>query len=307
MGYAVLFPGQGSQQVGMGASLFDMCPELLGESADEVLGWSLRSLCVEGPQEKLTRTEFAQPAIFAISYALWTLLDQELEIDPQGAAGHSLGEYTALASAGVLDFEEALSLVADRGRAMSRTADASESGMAALMGADMALAERVVAASVDSGGSLQIANLNAPGQIVVAGGKSDLEWLATNGRDYGVRRVIALDVAGAFHSSYMAPAASDLSDRLVGVHYREPRWPVWSNTTAQPHSTATLGETLTEQIVSTVRFEESLLRMAESGVETFVHVGPGEVTAGMARRTVKDAEVMVVNDPGDIPGITATL
>ena len=307
MGYAVLFPGQGSQQVGMGASLFDLLPDLLGESADEVLGWSLRSLCLDGPQERLTRTEFAQPAIFAVSYALWTLFRQQADVTPQAAAGHSLGEYTALVAAGVLDYREGLSLVADRGRAMSQTADASESGMAALMGADAELAERVVAASSESGGTLQIANLNAPGQIVVAGGRADLQWLSSNARDHGVRRVITLDVAGAFHSSYMAPAASGLSARLEEVDYRAPQWPVWSNTTAQPHSTEALGRTLTEQIVSTVRFEESLMRMAESGVEAFVHIGPGDVTAGMARRAVKGAEVLVVNDPGDIPDIAAAL
>ena len=219
MGYAVLFPGQGSQAVGMGEGLFELCPQILGKSADDVLGWSLRSVCLEGPSELLVRTEYAQPAIFAISYALWALFEPQLGDAPVGAAGHSLGEYTALTAAGVLGYEEALALVADRGRAMSRAADESESGMSALLGADVAKAEEVVAASRDMGGSLQIANINAPGQVVVAGSKSDLSWLESNSRDFGVRRVIALEVAGAFHSSFMSSAAEQMKGRLDSVAY----------------------------------------------------------------------------------------
>ena len=307
MGYAVLFPGQGSQTVGMGEGLFELCPQILGKSADDVLGWSLRSVCLEGPSELLVRTEYAQPAIFAISYALWTLLEPQLGDAPVGAAGHSLGEYTALTAAGVLGYEEALALVADRGRAMSRAADESESGMSALLGADVAMAEEVVAASRDMGGSLQIANINAPGQVVVAGSKSDLSWLESNSRDFGVRRVIALEVAGAFHSSFMSSAAEQMKRRLESVAYGTPAWPVWSNTTARPHELERLGQTLTEQIVSPVRFEESLLHMSDSGVDGFVHVGPGDVTAGMARSTVKEADVHVVNDADDIPPIAGAL
>jgi malonyl CoA-acyl carrier protein transacylase len=298
--YAVLFPGQGSQFVGMGADLFDHHPDLLGEPADRVLGWSLRRMCLEGPDETLTRTEHAQPALYALSYALWTEWSARVDEAPAAAAGHSLGEYTALAAAGSLDFETGLALVAERGQAMAEAADMGESGMAALIGVDAHLAESVAATRRADGGSLSVANVNAPGQIVVAGGLADLEWLAENGRDLGVRRVIPLKVAGAFHSPFMQPASHRIALALDGVAFSEPAFPVWSNTTARPHATGELPATLAAQVVSQVRFAESLLDMAATGIRVFVHVGPGDVTAGMARKTVTDAEVLVVSGPEDV-------
>lgn len=307
MSFAALFPGQGSQQVGMGSDLFEARPDLLGDRADEILGWSLRDMCLKGPEEALTRTEHAQPALFALSYTLWHELSKALTAAPAAAAGHSLGEYTALTAAGALTYDDGLELVAGRGRAMAAAADLEPTGMAALIGADEETAARVVAANREQGGRLSVANVNAPGQVVVAGGAEDIEWLAENSREHGVRRAIPLNVAGAFHTSFMEPARERVAAALSGVTLAEPSFPVWSNTTANKHDLGQISETLALQVVSPVRFSESLLAMAGEGIGTFVHVGPGDVTAGMAKRTVEGAEVLTVSSLDDIDEARATL
>lgn len=307
MSYAVLFPGQGSQFVGMGEELFEAHPELLGERADEILGWSLRRICLEGPEETLTRTEYAQPALFALSYALWDSWVESVATLPAGAAGHSLGEYTALSAAGVIEFEEALRLVALRGRLMSEAADTEPSGMAALLGVDLALASQVVDANLADGGSLQVANINAPGQIVVAGSASDLEWLAQMAKDLGVRRSIPLKVAGAFHSTYMEPAALGLGSELSSSSFQPPGFSVWANSTARPYTLSETAATLIDQITSPVLFEATLNDMAKAGLDTFVHIGPGDVTAGLAKRSLPDVAVHTVSNLEDIESAAAAV
>lgn len=292
MRFAVLFPGQGSQTVGMGADLFDVRPDLLGESADNVLGWSLRQTCLNGPEELLTRTERAQPALFALAYAMWEELAGSLHVEPAAAAGHSLGEYTALTAAGVFDYETALRLVAIRGQAMAAAADASPSGMAALLGVDERQAGSIASDRRDQGGHLWVANINAPGQIVVAGGRDDIAWVVENGRSLGVRRVIPLKVAGAFHSPFMATAAEAVGRAVAEAAPEEPRFPVYSNVTAQPYTRDQVARLLARQVVEPVRFQETLRAMKVNG---FVHVGPGDVTAGMARKSVGDAEILTAN------------
>jgi len=295
VGYAVLFPGQGSQAVGMGADVFESRPDLLGESADEILGWPLRTVCTEGPEEHLTRTDRAQPALFAIAYALWEAFADEAAVPPVAAAGHSLGEYTALTAAGALSFERGLRLVAARGAAMASAAGLEPSGMAALMGGGREAGEALCDACRADGGRLWVANLNAPGQVVVAGGAADIEWAAGHGREYGVRRVIPLKVAGAFHSPFMAPAAAELAEAVGAADFGDSSFPVWSNATAEPHGEET-GQALLQQLISPVRFEESLQAMAAREITTFVHIGPGEVTAGLARRSIEDSETHVVSN-----------
>ena len=310
MSLGVLFPGQGSQFVGMGSDLFEARPDLLGDRANEVLQFDLRGLCLDGPDEELTRTEHAQPALFALSYALWEEFKKEADLVPAGAAGHSLGEYTALAAAGVFDYDAALGLVAERSRAMARAAEVEPSGMAVLLGADEATALRICRDRAEMGGQLQLANINAPGQTVVAGGAQDIEWLLESARNLEVRRVIPLKVSGAFHSTFMAPAAESLVSALDGVEISEPAFSVWSNTTAAPHQTSRIAAVLARQVVEPVRFAESLLGMAASGISTFVHVGPGDVTAGLVKRTLQGVEVRVVSSLGDIAegaGLTGTM
>ena len=300
MSVGILFPGQGSQHVGMGREVFEARPDLLGDRADRALGFSLRSMCLDGPEEELTRTQHAQPALFALSFALWDVFVTETGVTPAGGAGHSLGEYTALTAAGVFDFDSALSVVARRGRAMAAAAELAPSGMAALLGADEAEAAVICARRREMGGRLEVANINAPGQVVVAGGSSDIEWLVGNARELGVRRAIPLKVSGAFHSTFMEPAAAVLATALEEVEVGDPSFPVWANTTASPHQADAVKGLLARQVVAPVRFSESLVNMAAAGIDTFIHVGPGDVTAGLARRTVQDARVLVVSDIADI-------
>lgn len=307
MPYAVLFPGQGSQFVGMGADLFAARPDLLGPRADAVLGSSLRDLCLEGPEEALTRTENAQPALFALSYALWEELAARAPALPAAAAGHSLGEYAALAAAGSVTFDDALAVVAERGRAMAAAADLEPSGMAALIGVDVLQAEDVCSARNAAGGRLSVANINAPGQVVVAGAADDLDWLESEARSFGVKKVVRLKVAGAFHSPFMAPAAARVAAAVAGLAVAEPRFPVYANVTAAPVTAASVPDLLASQVVSPVRFSEILAAMAAAGVDTFVHVGPGDVTAGMARRAAPDATVLVLNDLAGIPAVAEAL
>jgi [acyl-carrier-protein] S-malonyltransferase len=306
MPYAVLFPGQGSQFVGMGADLFEARPDLVGEPADEMLGFSLRTICLEGPEDVLTRTEHAQPALYALAYALWEELAPHVPA-PAAAAGHSLGEYTALAAAGVFSYREGLGLVAERGRAMADAADAEPSTMAAVIGSGLADVERVCRRRRDEGGQLWVANINDPGQIVVAGGIEDVDWLAGSARDLGLRRVVPLSVAGAFHSPYMASAAEHLTRALGDFDPAAPRFPVYSNVTARPIKAAGVSESLAEQVTAPVRFSESLGAMADAGIDTFVHVGPGYMTAGLAKRTIKGAKVITVSTLGDVAAASEAL
>jgi [acyl-carrier-protein] S-malonyltransferase len=293
--YAILFPGQGSQKVGMGADVFSARPDLLVETADRVLGWPLEALVAEGPQEELTKTEHAQPALFAVSYALWEMLRNALPSAPAAAAGHSLGEYTALAAAGSLSYEDGLALVAERGRAMADAPSANDpSGMAALIGADLEHAERLAADRRAEGGRLWVANVNTPSQIVLAGSRPDIEWLSENARSLGIRRAIPLDVAGAFHSPYMEPAAERLASALERTEFEEQEFPVYANTTGMPVEDP--ARQLGEQLVKPVQFAATLEQMAADGISTFVHVGPGDVTAGLVKRTIRDATVHVVSD-----------
>lgn len=300
--YAILFPGQGSQRVGMGADLFGAYGDLLGETADRIIGWPLERLIIDGPQEELTRTEHAQPALYAVSFALWRVLEEALPSRPAASAGHSLGEYTALAASGAIAYQDGLALVAERGRAMAAAAAAGEpSGMAALIGADLDVAASVAADRRRDGGRLWVANINAPSQIVLAGAEADIAWLCESARSLGIRRAVPLAVAGAFHSPFMEPAAERLEAALNATEFSSPEFPVYANTTALP--TQDPARQLAEQLVRPVRFAPTLEQMAADGITTFVHVGPGDVTAGLVKRTLPDATVHVVAGLDDIASV----
>ncbi len=302
--YAILFPGQGSQKVGMGADLFAARPDLLVETANRILGWSLETLVGYGPQEELTKTEHAQPALFAVSFALWESLKDALPSPPAAAAGHSLGEYTALAAAGSLSYEDGLALVAERGRAMADAPSENDpSGMAALIGANLEHAERVAADRRADGGRLWVANVNTPSQIVLAGSRPDIEWLTENARSLGIRRAISLDVAGAFHSPYMDPAAQRLRVALESTDFATPEFAVYANTTGRPVDDPV--RQLGEQLVKPVRFAATLEQMAADGIGTFIHVGPGDMTTGLVKRTIQGATVHAVSDLAGIATVVS--
>jgi len=282
----------------MGADVFATRPDLLGSPADEVLGWSLASLCADGPESELVRTDRAQPALYAVGYALWEAFAAAVPHAPMAAAGHSLGEYTALAAAGVITYFDGLGLVAARGRAMAQATRSSAGAMAAVIGADLDKVEEVVASQRTAGAALWVANVNAPGQVVVAGSVDAVDRLAETGREMGLRRVIRLNVAGAFHTPLMDPARRELEEALDGVEFSAGTFPVWTNLEAAPVDDTAAA--LAGQLVEKVRFSESLIAMGAAGVEAFVHFGPGDVTAGMAKRTVKAAAVVTVSSLDDI-------
>lgn len=286
---ALLFPGQGAQSVGMGADFHERSAaahELFAE-ADEVLGFSLSKLCFEGPESELTRTDVAQCAIYVTSAAAVVALETEGRLDRgaiDGAAGLSLGEYTALWSAGCFGFADGLRLVRKRGVAMQEASEAAPSGMVSLLGADEAKGEEVAAAARE-GGVLVVANLNAPGQVVLSGDLAACERVPAAAKAAGLRRAIPLKVAGAFHSPLMEPARAALEEALASTTINDPTFPVWTNVTAAPVSGADdIRARLAEQVVKPVRWEDSMRAMIAAGFEAFQEPPPGRVLAGLMKK-----------------------
>lgn len=290
-GTAVLLPGQGAQEVGMGRDLAEAFPEAaeLYGRAEEVLDIPLRRICWEGPEEELTRTENAQPAILLHSYAAWRLLPDGVRAAASVAAGHSLGEFTAYLVAGALSFEDALRLVRRRGELMARS---DEGTMAAVLGLEDEAVEEACAAA---DGDVVAANYNAPGQVVISGAVAAVEAASERAREAGARRVLPLDVSGAFHSPLMEVAREGLAEALQDVELREPVFPVVANVTAEPVTTADEArELLVRQLTSPVRWAASVRRMAGLDPDRWIELGPGTVLAGLARRVDRSLEVRSV-------------
>lgn len=306
MSLALIFPGQGSQTVGMGRALAEAEPvaaEVL-RHADEILGFPLSRIMAEGPDEELTATRNAQPAILAHSVAVLRVVEDRL--GPVAyAAGHSLGEFSAYVAAGTLSFEDALSAVRLRGSLMYDTGVERPGGMVAVLGLDDEVLSEVCA-RVDKGIAVP-ANFNAPGQIVVSGDLEGVEQLMELAKDAGARKVIPLNVSGAFHSPLMEPAADGLRNRLDTLEFRDPAFPVVSNVTAEAVTTGSdARELLVEQLTSPVRWSASIGRMVELGVDRFVELGPGKVLNGLNRRNAKGIPTVSVGEPDDIPSLQET-
>ncbi|MBU3701536.1 MAG: ACP S-malonyltransferase, partial [Acidimicrobiia bacterium] len=297
------FPGQGSQKPGMGEAWRDHPSwELVGE-ASSILGRDCEGLLLHTAAEELTRTDNAQLSTFLTSLVVLDAVER-LGVEPAAAAGHSLGEYTALVASGALSFEEGLSLVAERGAAMLEATTLRTGTMAAVLGLDD---DDVVVACARVGGEAWVANYNAPGQVVIAGDPDDVARAAEVARELGCKKVMSMAVSGAFHTPFMAPARERLRTAIDGADLRDAELPVYANVDARPHTGPEWTGLLNAQLCSPVRWRQTLLNLGEDGATVFVELGPGSVLTGMAKRTVSDARQISVSTPADLDRLLTAL
>lgn len=294
---AFVFPGQGAQAVGMGQDIYEAIPasRAVIDAADEALGFKLSELIFNGPEERLKQTANTQPALLAVSAAfLGALKESGLKAD--FAAGHSLGEYSALVAAGALSFEDAIRTVRARGEFMEQAVPSGQGAMAAVLGAEReALAALCASASADAG-AVELANVNCPGQIVVSGTAAGVQAVVERGKEAGAKRVISLEVSGPFHSSLMKPAAERLQGVLASVTMQDASIPVIANVTAKPvTASGEIRNLLAEQVYSPVLWEDSVRYLIEQGVDTFVEIGSGTVLAGLIKKIDKTVKVISIN------------
>ena len=305
MGRALIFPGQGSQTVGMGADLADAFPAAreVFEEVDDALGQKLSKLMREGPSEALNLTANTQPALMAHSIAVLRVLEKDAGLDVENAmfaAGHSLGEYSALCATGAFSLAQTAKLLRIRGDAMQAAVPPGEGAMAALIGVDLDGAQEAIDATPGDG-VLEIANDNAPGQVVVSGAAARVETLAANAKAHGAKMAKLLPVSAPFHCSLMAPAADAMADALDAAEIAAPRTPLVANVTARPvASPSDIRARLVEQVTGRVRWTESVAHMRAEGAEEFVELGAGKVLAGLVKRIAKDARAISVGAPTDV-------
>lgn len=304
---ALLFSPQGSQAVGMGRDLAEGIPAAgaIFEMADAVLGWSVSELAWEGPTERLTETQWTQPALLTTSAAALTALRARADPAPAFVAGHSVGEYAALVAAGVLSFPDALRLVARRGELMAQAT--VDGGMAAVIGLDRSTVAEVIAA-VASPADLVVANDNAPGQVVISGTGAALADAEIALREAGAGRVISLPVSGPFHSGWMAEVCDDLARAMDDAEWHDADPPMVSNVTAGPVEDAgTIRALLAEQVRSPVEWVASINRMVDDGVDTFIECGPGAALTGMVKRIAPQSRMLNVADIATLDATAAAV
>ncbi len=303
---ALLFAGQGAQVVGMGKDLaakFPTAREWFGR-ATAALDYDLGQICFSGPEPELTKTEHTQPGIFLVSWIAWQLLKQQVpELEFAATAGLSLGEFTALAAAGAMSFEDGLRLVRQRGRFMQEACDATTGAMAAIISLDEAATREVCAEA-----GVALANLNCPGQLVISGETEKIARACELAKVKGARRALPLPVAGAYHSPLMAGAQPKLAIELDRVAINPPVVAVISNVTAEPHGKPdTIRARLVEQVTSPVRWEESMRLLLRQGCDRFIELGPGSALSGFMKRIDKSVTMLNVADVASLEATTASL
>jgi [acyl-carrier-protein] S-malonyltransferase len=303
---ALLFAGQGAQTVGMGKELATQSPTAKAwfDRANAALGYNLVSICFNGPEPELTKTEHAQPGIFLVSWVAFELLKERVPtLDFQATAGLSLGEFTALTAAGVMTFEEGLKVVRQRGRFMQEACAATQGGMAAIIGLNEAATREVCAEA-----GVVLANLNCPGQIVISGASEKMAPACALAKAKGAMRALPLPVAGAYHSPLMASAQPKLAAELARVTLVPPKVPVIANVTAQPHeSPEAIRARLVEQVTSSVRWEESMRYLVAQGFTRFIELGPGRALSGFMKRIDKTVQILNVEDVASLEATAKAL
>lgn len=299
---AHVFPGQGSQSVGMGYKLYQSSPKARGvfQEADEALQFPISRLCFEGPEDELRQTVNAQPAIMTASIAcLKAASEANQTVSPTFVAGHSLGEYTALVAANVLGFTDAIRLVRERGRLMQKAGEIKPGGMAAVIGLDEAVLREICRES-----GAEIANFNCSVQIVISGSKEALARAMELAKAKDARRVILLQVSGAFHSTLMQPTIEGMCEAISQINFRTPEVPIVVNSTARPVTTAEgVKEELLRQLCNCVQWQPSVEYMLGEGISTFIEIGPGQVLSGLIKRISDKARVLNMSDPESIKAL----
>jgi [acyl-carrier-protein] S-malonyltransferase len=308
MSIAFLFPGQGSQKAGMGKALALAFPESRAafDEADHALGFSISKLCFEGPDEDLQLTANTQPAILTTSVAAYRALAAR-GVQPQWVAGHSLGEYSALVAAGTLTLADAVSVVRRRGQYMQEAVPVGTGAMAAVLMLDLATIEQACREAAD-GEVVAPANMNGPGQVVIAGAKAAVERAMEKCKAAGAKRVVPLPVSAPFHCALMKPAQDRLEPELRGLAFHDPAFPLVNNVDATVvRSGAQCRDGLIRQVSSPVRWQESVERLVAEGVTTFVELGPGDVLAGLVKKIAKGAQILSVRDPESLEKTAAAI
>ena len=302
---ALLFAGQGAQVVGMGQDLAAQFPSARAwfDRANAALGYDLASICFNGPESELTKTENAQPGIFLVSWVALELLKERVPgLKFEATAGLSLGEFTALTAAGVMTFDDAIRVVRQRGRFMQEACEATQGGMAAIIGLEEAATREVCAQA-----GVELANLNCPGQIVISGAADKMSAACELAKAQGAKRALPLNVAGAYHSALMAGAQPKLGAALANIPLALPQVPVLSNVTAQPHAPADIQRRLVEQVTSSVRWEESMRYLLAQGFTRFIELGPGTALGGFMKRIDKAVPVWNVADAASLEATVKAL
>ena len=303
MSWVAMFPGQGSQQVGMGEELLDKYSNILIDDFEETLGWSLQETILNSNQEEITKTNIAQPYIFAISYCYGLEAIKKLGL-PKVGIGHSLGEYTALSLSEILSYKDALKIISVRGKAMQEAVEGSSTTLAAVLTSNLKETIKSVEDLVEQGVDINISNYNDASQIVIGGSNEDIDYLKLNPKDLQAKRVIQLDVAGAFHSPVVSSAKNKVKEVIEEIEFKKGQFSVYMNVDANIAKLSTVKDQLLNQIDNSVMFYDQILNIEKfEQPESWYHIGPGNVTAGMVKKSISSKDIKVVNSLDSLSNI----